>query len=649
MPTPETSSVKLCEPPEQSRTNGLDRAILVVPSALFLVALWAITHRYKGVQGDAELYAFQALARINPTLSSDLFLRDASQDRYTIFSPLYAWCISPMGLRNAALVLTVACKVWFLTAAAIAVRALCGGYIAFFTVALLILIPGGYGAYDIFQYSEDWLTARSLAEALTMTGLAFYLRGSKSLGMLIAIGAVFVHPLMGFPGVLVLLCLWLPLRISMIGALLGIVAVLAICLNATILRLLPHPLLSVMDTNWLEIVRERSQFLFLETWRLDDWKLNVRPFVSLTLSTLALTDLRLRKLCVVAALIGATGLLVGFISGSIGPVVILLQGQAWRWLWITAAVSVLVLAPTLIRVWQDEKCGPLCAILIAAAWTFSQVDGSACIAVALLLWLVRDRITLRIADYLRLAAVGVGVIVVVWIIANCHTIISSSPPESGRELALVQTIRNVVGVDGFSIILVLGFWVLVKYKKSTTVSVLISLILLTGSALALPGAFKDFSHEGTAAEIAEFSEWRAEIPPGSNVFVAPAYNSASFVWFTLGRAGYLSVDQSSGVVFSRATALEVRRRSDVLGPAQDPDWRLQSDIKKAHGGPGRPSNFTRPLTREILVSICSDPQLNFVVAKESIGFGSIPHLHSGKWKNWNLYSCKRVHALASEE
>jgi hypothetical protein len=139
-----------------------------------------------------------------------------------------------------------------------------------------------------------------------------------------------------------------------------------------------------------------------------------------------------------------------------------------------------------------------------------------------------------------------------------------------------------------------------------------------------------------------FSDWRSAIPPDSNVFVVPAHNSATFAWFTLERPSYLTVDQSSGVVFSRATALEVRRRSDVLLPLQDPDWRLLSNMHKLHSG-GTSSGFSNPLTRDRLIGLCSDPQLNFVVAREDVGFEPIRHARSGIWKDWSLYDCRRVH------
>jgi hypothetical protein len=102
---------------------------------------------------------------------------------------------------------------------------------------------------------------------------------------------------------------------------------------------------------------------------------------------------------------------------------------------------------------------------------------------------------------------------------------------------------------------------------------------------------------GAPAEVDGFAAWREVIPPSSNVYVAPAHYSAAFCWFTLQRPDYLSVNQSAGVVFSREAALEVVRRSEVLSPMMEPDWRLYSAMRATQGAaewwPGRTSATTR--------------------------------------------------------
>ncbi len=72
-----------------------------------LVALWLALHGYHGLTSDGQIYAFQSFARLHPQLTADLYLQNTSQDQFTLFSPLYAWCIGLLGLENAARLLTL--------------------------------------------------------------------------------------------------------------------------------------------------------------------------------------------------------------------------------------------------------------------------------------------------------------------------------------------------------------------------------------------------------------------------------------------------------------------------------------------------------------------------------------------------------------
>ena len=129
--------------------------------------------------GDSELYAVQALARNDPSLAHDVFLSGSSQDRFTIFSPIYSLFIRILGLRTAALSLLILFKLWFYGAVWAFARRLSDSRMALLTVTLAIAVPAEYGAYHVFRISEDMLTARTLAEALAMTALSLHIYGRK--------------------------------------------------------------------------------------------------------------------------------------------------------------------------------------------------------------------------------------------------------------------------------------------------------------------------------------------------------------------------------------------------------------------------------------------------------------------------------------
>src|SRR5689334_14300309 len=132
---------------------------------LCLAAFWMFLHPYAGVVHDASLYVLGALARLHPqSLSQDLFLKFGSQDQYTLFSPLFAAAIRLFDLEPAAALLTFIGQAGFFGCAFLLARRIMPPALALLAVGLLILMPSGYGAYRIFQYAENFLTARLLAE-----------------------------------------------------------------------------------------------------------------------------------------------------------------------------------------------------------------------------------------------------------------------------------------------------------------------------------------------------------------------------------------------------------------------------------------------------------------------------------------------------
>jgi hypothetical protein len=611
---------------------------------LMPVTLWLALHGYHGLTDDGQIYAFQAFARLHPQLTADLYLQNTSQDQFTLFSPLYARCIELLGLENAARLLTLLFTFWLLAAVWNFVRAVAHRDAAWLAVAFLVIVAGEYGAAGVFRILDSFLTARLPAEALIITALACHIRGMKRPGLLLALGALLIHPLVALPGLLLVVCLWLPLRVSVIAAIGGMFAVLAMAVLAIKLPMASH-VLTIMDAPWLDVVRERSQFLFLQLWSLHDWDINVRPFVYLAFTAFALADERVRKLCAAAALVGAAGLTVAYIGGLIGPLAILVQGQAWRWVWITVFISVVLVPFTALQVWRDKRCGPLCTLLLVSGWTVPGIDGTACVTLALIFWLSREHIGSRAATCFRWVSVVLCPAIVVWIAVKYQAIVPPSIAPSGSVLLDVVHTQILFALKMPAVLLGALAWWWIRASRMIWVPIFLSATLAALSALIFPAAFMQPHTLAAAADIQEFAEWENVIPPTSTVLVAPPRDVGAFVWFTLGRPNYLTPDQSAGVVFSRATALEARRRSEVLLPLMDPDWKLLTNLRTKSAGGRKNEVTTRPLTSQSLIQVCADPRLGFVISPAKVGFDPLRHEHSGAWKDWNLYDCRRVRSV----
>jgi hypothetical protein len=629
-----------------SSNLGFHAKFATLSHVLMLVTIWLALHGYHGLTGDGQIYAFQAFARLHPQLTADLYLQNTSQDQFTLFSSPYAWWIGILGLEDAARLLTLVFFVWFLAASWGFAAAVAGRSTAWLAVGFLLIVAGAYGGAGVFRILDPSLTARLPAEALIITALGCHIRGMKRLGLGLALGAMFIHPLMALPGLLLLTCLWLPVRVGIIGAIGAVCATLAIGVVAINLPA-ASLVLTIMDAPWLDVVRERSQFLFLQLWSIRDWDINAQPFMSLAFTAIAVKDDRVRRLCAAAALVGAAGLAVALIGGFVGPVALLVQGQAWRWVWITVFIGAALVPFTALEAWRDDRCGPLCTLLLVSGWTLPGV-GTACTALAFIFWSIRAHGLARAAAFFRWASPVLAAAISVWVLTRFGAAVSPATSASGRaSLGGVLQAQDMLALRISAVLVGVLVWWGTSNRQTRGVPMLLSAMLIALTAYAFPAAFKQPRTLAAAVDIREFEDWVNVIPPSSTVLVKPRRDAGAFVWFTLGRPNYLAVDQSSGAVFSRATALEVRRRSEVLLPLMDADWKILTSLRAESGSGHKNKTTTRPLTHENLIQVCADPKLGFVISPENVGFDPLRHDHAGAWKDWNLYDCRKIRSALS--
>ena len=505
---------------------------------------------------------------------------------------------------------------------------------------MLICTVAPYGAYGIFEISSNYLTARSLAEALVVVSLAlFYSRRRWKAAAFIVI-AMFVHPLMALPGLLLLACVSLPPRFAAASCAIG-VATVALLAQAATHQMPTTRLLVLMDPAWLEVVRERSLFLFLRYWRLSDWQVQVRPFLCLALTFACIPDSRVKKMCAAAAIVGLSGFLVAAVSDTDAPLALLVQGQAWRWCWVTSLATVTMLVPTALKLWRDGGCSSLSAVLLVSAWIFPPVDSTLLSAAALLIWLLRSQISTNRMPLLKFAAYLLIGVIGAWTLANLRLVAlnSKDPSAMGR---VIDWLRGAFSLHALGVSL-FGLIVYGLFKRRAAAWP----ELIAGAILAIavvPSALEPANGFAAVRDRDQVADWRAAIPQSSSVLLVPAHKLAAFQWFTLERPSYLTQSQSAGVVFSALTAAEVRRRGENLAVLWPPDWKITSQIETTARGDRQPKEVAPALTVEKLQKVCTDQQLGFVVAKEALGFGAMLETHRGAWKDWNLYDCRRVRA-----
>jgi hypothetical protein len=305
----------------------------------------------------------------------------------------------------------------------------------------------------------------------------------------------------------------------------------------------------------------------------------------------------------------------------------------------------LLLPATVQQIWRDKKCGPLCAVLLLLGLTLPAANGTAYVSLSLILWLMKPSFSIRAIRALRWLFLGLVLAVAAWTAIRAWEIAWPAFHEP-RAVAAVQ-LGDFFALKIPTVLAVSLIWCGLRKSTGVRVPALLCFGLLALSIFILPAAFKQYHSLAAATDISEFSDWASVIPPTSTVLVAPARDVGTFVWFTLHRPNYLAVDQSAGAVFSRATALEVQRRSEVLLPIMDPNWKIWSKLRAAASGMHQIDVPSRPLTAVNLRRICADPPLGFVISSQHIGFDALTHKNSGSWMGWDLYDCRKVRTWAT--
>jgi hypothetical protein len=162
---------------------------------------------------------------------------------------------------------------------------------------------------------------------------------------------------------------------------------------------------------------------------------------------------------------------------------------------------------------------------------------------------------------------GLGVIAVAWHLASNLEFTDAHYLDPNIPLWVRRTSSFMH--DGAAPIaaVALAFW-LARMRRGRTALLLLGGLAVVGCATVFPQTWKSWTmHEFPPQQLARFGGFRERIPLGSNVFWP---ESPVSVWILLERPSYLSVIQTSGMVFSRRTALELERRADALGGALNP-------------------------------------------------------------------------------
>jgi hypothetical protein len=638
-----------------STTSALDRILPAIALGCALLTIWIVQHSYSGLVHDSQLYTLQALSHMDPALySRDVFLRFGSQDRFTIFGPLYAAVIRLLGTENAAVLVTLVSQAAFLVAAAVLARAVMPARTAWLGVALLCVLPGFYGGGSVFALVENFATPRPGAQAAALIGLAALLQRRFWLAGVFGLISLALHPLMAAGVLVAALCTSsVPPRVRawVIGS--GLIGA-----SALFAWMSMRGVQIQFDEKWLRLLQAGTPYLFVSEWTVRAWAPTSIVAITLLVGILALERSQARSLCKAGFIAGAVGVAFGYVAGDLLKIVVAVQGQAWRWTWIALLIAIVLLPLIAQRLWSRGALGRAAILLLATSWLcMAELYGLYIAILALVVALMAARNNEALAERARrlilLGAASLSALSVIYHIATLALFAEGTSDYSD----VTQFLRDIRAFadGGFLSFTAFTLVYITAYRAASwrgRVGVTAGCVAVL--AMLLPSALNEWSGREYDRNYAAFAEWRNLIAPGSEVLWFDAPVAA---WVLLERPSYLSNSQEATGLFSRAAAMEMKGRVDKLEPFLATElgaaWTDQAlayldmsanEWAASAAEAGKRAQAHPPVP---LASLCSAaPDLRFIATSKNLvaqPYATAPPGVSARYRKVQLYRCDPSH------
>ncbi|MEJ1960442.1 MAG: hypothetical protein WDO56_02350 [Gammaproteobacteria bacterium] len=117
-------------------------------------------------------------------------------------------------------------------------------------------------------------------------------------------------------------------------------------------------------------------------WTLVTWAPMAVTAATLASGLLLLEPSPARSLCFASLIAGVAGVATNYVAGDLMRLVLVVQAQPYRWLWVGTLLSIILLPLIIQHAWSRGFVGRVAALLLVAAWLF--IGKSYGIAIALL-------------------------------------------------------------------------------------------------------------------------------------------------------------------------------------------------------------------------------------------------------------------------
>jgi hypothetical protein len=543
-----------------------------------LLAANAFCMPYGNLFHDAQLYGLQVMNRVaHRAFANDLFLRFGSHEAYTPFPLLAAPIAALLGIEWSFFIFFLVFNTLLIVAIDRVLAALVDeGRLRTLAALLVVMTPLSYGGLNVFRVQEYFFTPRAIATGLVLFGLASSARGRHTAAFVLAVSATIVHPLMGVGAVLVVVMAAYVRHLSSRTTTSACALAVACGLVTVLYHPLGNALFGTIDPEWLLIIREVSPYALVGEWIVIDW---VRTAVAL--GFVAGAGLVLRHdapqrawVFLGVALIAALGVAATAVAVH-SSYRLLIQAQPYRALWMAHALAIPAALILARHAWRRGRSSRIVAVLVlAVAFTadFTVYELLLPLVILIPTLLVRRRrgsqgpesVATALATSVVLGFLAWGFLKLTFVIVLARDFLQIADITSFvRKLVSVVPVFMWLGV----VLTCLSF--LTSRRR----------LRLAGAALGITLAL---GVHALAFAVNESRVLRARLDPYAAdvdfarrfvidrygdaaprpIVYAGAWGDTRYVWFDMHAQSYLG---GLIVIFSRDTALETRRRSQIVG------------------------------------------------------------------------------------
>ncbi len=575
------------------------------------LSLFLLAHPYSGIVHDAELYVGRAMADADPNgLGRDIFFAHEGQSAFSIYPRLSGAFLRAVGAEPGALILTLAGLCAWFAALAVFAGQLAKGRLLWACLVTAAVVPSYYG--QLFRYAEQFATPRLPAEALVLLGLGASTAGRRWFALAAMALAAALHPIMAVPGLAVWVLVqahrdrrWLLLAAG--GA------ALVVLVGAAGLPVAER-LFQLMDRDWADALSVNS-YLFPTQWSESAWgDIVVRSATILVALRFVRLPPQARAVLTSIVIVGALGVALTLLAADLWIVVLIVQAQPWRALWLLCLAGALTFPIAALGLWRQGNAGQVALACLVLGWLASPLSWIGALgAAAALLTLAADRkrpgLFTERARWIGLVAVTIlGGLVLLQRLLVVFPVWSAKPPGA-------SILGHIWLFWIWTIPVVLAAVLLAARRNATPRPIAAAgALLLSVLAALLWDDRPPFARVATRYQ--PDSELVRFLPPGHGEILW-LKGGATYAWKLAGRPNWASYAQGGSIVFSRDLGMIWRDRMDRLVASG-----LASEADR-YPWAGKPDAILEP-TRADIEGFCRAPDAPVVIVVPDDGTVRLP-------------------------